>query len=486
MARVFEERFGALRRGETGPGSSSVADRRSAQELASQYNKLKESGLPLDTMKLMLNEDLSALSEDAGHILKNNERLGRYALYVSNLERTNKELGVKMENLMAESTRIKADHESEKEEWSAERSQMQQKLVMADMQVAEAKQRQEQLEGDMKELKEGPGGVNDLKDRAAALEDQNKALADGVDELRDLCKENGIAVPKHLSPQALGAAGKREAAIKQFGPGFERVADAATSNADAARISLRVSALQSKGIEPPVDEAVMDEMLGESLTADELKALTSSVNSHAIEALAARGIAPKTFGHQVGDLVRSHCTAEERSGLHAACLAREAEALASRGVRPPIDPSAISKALSRALSPTELEALYAHDMALRQQMLNTKGAPMKGGASETPAAVEKALKKALSPAELESLEATVVAGHLKVLAERSVLVPHDEEAFKALLTKTLGAQEVASLHEQCLADKVKMLREKKVSIPADEAALLVQRSRRCRPRSTRR
>mgnify|MGYP001299177378 CR=1 FL=1 len=29
----------------------------------------------------------------------------------------------------------------EKEEWSAERSQMQQKLVMADMQVAEAKQR---------------------------------------------------------------------------------------------------------------------------------------------------------------------------------------------------------------------------------------------------------------------------------------------------------------------------------------------------------
>ena len=36
---------------------------------------LKEHGMPLDSMKLVLNEDLSALNEDASHVLSLNERL---------------------------------------------------------------------------------------------------------------------------------------------------------------------------------------------------------------------------------------------------------------------------------------------------------------------------------------------------------------------------------------------------------------------------
>ena len=57
--------------------------------------------MPLDSMKLVLNEDLSALNEDASHVLSLNERLTRYALYVSQLECSTKELGAQVETYMA-------------------------------------------------------------------------------------------------------------------------------------------------------------------------------------------------------------------------------------------------------------------------------------------------------------------------------------------------------------------------------------------------
>ena len=56
-----------------------LTKRRTDAEIKEEYSKLKEAGMPLESMKLVLNDDLSALNEDASHVLNLNERLTRYA-----------------------------------------------------------------------------------------------------------------------------------------------------------------------------------------------------------------------------------------------------------------------------------------------------------------------------------------------------------------------------------------------------------------------
>ena len=86
---------------------------------------------------------------------------------------------------------------------------------------------------------------------------RGKTLEGANNELRKIMEDNGIAVPKHLSAAALNAAGRREAFANMHGAPAERMLDAAVANSDSARIALRVAALQDKGIEIPVDEAVI-------------------------------------------------------------------------------------------------------------------------------------------------------------------------------------------------------------------------------------
>ena len=60
-------------REETGPPT--LTKRRTEAEIKEEYDVLKGAGLPLQSMKLVLNEDLGALNEDASHVLDLNERL---------------------------------------------------------------------------------------------------------------------------------------------------------------------------------------------------------------------------------------------------------------------------------------------------------------------------------------------------------------------------------------------------------------------------
>ena len=128
--------------------------RRSDAELSAQYGKLRESGLPLDTMKLVSNEDLSALSEDAGQLLTLNERLGRYALYVSNLERSNKELGSKVESLIVECDGLKVEHEEKRGAWEKEKRGLMEQVASLEMRVSESEIRSEQAEAVRKNLED--------------------------------------------------------------------------------------------------------------------------------------------------------------------------------------------------------------------------------------------------------------------------------------------------------------------------------------------
>ena len=139
--------------GETAPGGPVwLQSRRSDAELSAQYGKLKDSGLPLDTMKLVNNEDLHALNEDAGQILTLNERLGRYALYVSNLERSNKELGMNMENLMAELAALRAEFEEAKNGWGRERGELMAKLGAMEMELADSNLKVEAMKIEAQEM----------------------------------------------------------------------------------------------------------------------------------------------------------------------------------------------------------------------------------------------------------------------------------------------------------------------------------------------
>ena len=63
---AYPWRNSSVDEGETAPGGPDVpparlSSRRSDAEIKEEYSKLREAGMPLDSMKLVLNEDLSAV-----------------------------------------------------------------------------------------------------------------------------------------------------------------------------------------------------------------------------------------------------------------------------------------------------------------------------------------------------------------------------------------------------------------------------------------
>ena len=123
-------------REETGPPT--LTKRRTEAEIKEEYDVLKGAGLPLQSMKLVLNEDLGALNEDASHVLDLNERLTRYALYVSELERANKELGLSWEAQKSEMAQMRVDHAEAQEAFGEERAQLVGQAAVAEAKTSEA------------------------------------------------------------------------------------------------------------------------------------------------------------------------------------------------------------------------------------------------------------------------------------------------------------------------------------------------------------
>ena len=242
---------------ETAPGGPDsmpprLEKRRTDAEIKEEYGRLKEAGMPLESMKLVLNEDLSALNEDATHVLGLNERLTRYALYVSQLERSNKELGAQVETLMAQLATAKNEFETATLAFNEERAGLLGKVAGAEAQVADSLLKVEAAEKQTATVKRDLQRSSDGKQ---AAESRVKTMEGAAEELRQIMVDNGIAVPKHLAATALAASSKRDAFASMHGGAAERMLDAAIANSDSARIALRVAALQDKGIEPPVDGA---------------------------------------------------------------------------------------------------------------------------------------------------------------------------------------------------------------------------------------
>ena len=395
---------------DTAPGGPAwLQSRRSDAELSAQYGKLKDSGLPLDTMKLVNNEDLHALNEDAGQILTLNERLGRYALYVSNLERSNKELGMNMENLMSELAALRAEFNEAKAGWGKERGELMAKMGAVEMELADAGLKMEAMKIEAQEMQ------NKVDEGAAAAEmaaAEAKTLQGACDEFRDLLQEAGgddYVIPKHLSSGALGAAGKRAGfASIHGGADFERLLDAAIANSDAARIALRVSMLMSKGLQPPVDMAVLLEMLVECLSAEEV----------------------------------SHSRARLRPSLRPS-LNPLTKCSAHLG---PTHIDIQSLPPSRPSFPLLLRQLRILQATVNQIAIDALASHMRGGSA---AATEDELlvqcKDALPPEEYEEVVSRMTHEKMAALARKGRQVPVDEAKLQELLESVLTENELAQL-----------------------------------------
>ena len=105
---------------ETGAGpaaapSSSGVVKKTPEQLQEELDRLKEAGVPLDSMKLVSNADLNALAGDTTRVFGLNERLARYAMYVAQLEQRNQQLGDQVEGLQMELSGERDDHAASKE-----------------------------------------------------------------------------------------------------------------------------------------------------------------------------------------------------------------------------------------------------------------------------------------------------------------------------------------------------------------------------------
>ena len=146
---------------------------------------LKSAGMPLEGMKLVLNEDVDAINEDATHVLTLNERLTRYALYVSQLERSNKELGAQVETMMAALAAEKQAQKDAQLSFDEERGELLGKVAAAEAQTAVALQKVDEA------LDKGGASQKDLEraNEAKRLADARvKTMEGACDELRQICE----------------------------------------------------------------------------------------------------------------------------------------------------------------------------------------------------------------------------------------------------------------------------------------------------------
>ena len=253
----------SFREDETGPGTS--ASRQGSMESYDyyqqqpddgpktvlhemhQYSLLRERNMPLDTMKLFPNEDFSALDEDAGHVFNLNERLSRYALYVSQLEGNNRSMITQIETLSAQVVVVRQENDDLKKASEAERvALLAKEAAAAALQVDTASK----LDAALKEIGRLKSELERERETCKLAESRALVLDSAGDDLRKLARKNNVDVPKDLTKAALigKAVGKGHSAAA------ERMLDAAIANADSARLAIRVAALHDRGFDPPVDE----------------------------------------------------------------------------------------------------------------------------------------------------------------------------------------------------------------------------------------
>ena len=194
--------------------ASGIVGRKTTEQLQEELNRLKEAGMPLETMKLVSNADLNALAGDTSRVFGLNERLARYAVYVGQLELRTEQLGQEVQALQKELADERRSHVASNSAAEDERRDLLNRVAAVEVNYQEALRKVDERRAAEMQL------AQQLSDAKRAVEvkeaDLQSATArartaeEAADKLRTQVEEAGKKVPAELTAVGMGQTVRKE------------------------------------------------------------------------------------------------------------------------------------------------------------------------------------------------------------------------------------------------------------------------------------
>ncbi|KOO30228.1 hypothetical protein Ctob_004352 [Chrysochromulina tobinii] len=436
---------------ETAPSGPARPTMRTPATLAVELNKLKDSGVPLSSMKLVPNSDIEALQGDATRVLGLNERLARYVTYVAQLEKTNKELGERNEVLSFALDAERAEKTATMQKFVAEKSDLVSRITAAERlhEVVTAK-----LDEAKRELAEAAQDKAQDKARVDAWKKKAQSAEDVSQKLRDVMRDRGVPVPNELNPSAIAAAQRKQSFAANMKEAIGAVGGGGGGGGRGGGGGARESGVGSAA------GGGVGRQSGGGSSQDVLK-LQAEAEAKANEA-EVKAMEAKAMRERVGELQAQLTNGTITSEGH-----EELERQEKRDLHIPVDEPAMEEQLRSRFSPEQLASLLADDIDKAIKMLG-------GEAIDIPyddAAIETQLRKLLPPAEFEALRSNEVAAEMRALAKHFVPLPINalDGKLEEVIKRSLSIPELQLLDRLELGMRVMKLREhaNKGGLPSD-------------------
>ena len=437
---------------ETAPSGPARPTMRTPATLAAELNKLKDSGVPLSSMKLVPNSDIEALQGDASRVLGLNERLARYVTYVAQLEKTNKELGERNEVLSFALDAERAEHTATEQKFFAEKSDLVSRITAAERlhEVVTAK-----LDDVKRELAEAAQVKAQDKARVDAWKKKAQSAEDVSQKLRDVMRDQGVPVPNELNPSAIAAAQRKESFAANMKEAIGAVGGGGGGGGGGgARESGVGSAAGGDGVGRWSGGGSSQDV--RKLQA-EAKAKANEAEAKAMEAKEVR----VRVGELQAQLTNGTITPEGRKELE-----RQEVQL---------------KQLNEAAD----EAVVAAQMAAQAVLSAISGAGGAGGAGSMGSGAGRLTDWFNSPsyssdcermfdAAMAAAERARLDTRIRTLQKRDLHIPVDEPAMEEQLRSRFSSEQLASLLADDIDKAIKMLGGEAIDIPYDDVAIETQ------------
>ena len=437
---------------ETAPSGPARPTMRTPATLAAELNKLKDSGVPLSSMKLVPNSDIEALQGDASRVLGLNERLARYVTYVAQLEKTNKELGERNEVLSFALDAERAEHTATEQKFFAEKSDLVSRITAAERlhEVVTAK-----LDDVKRELAEAAQVKAQDKARVDAWKKNAQSAEDVSQKLRDVMRDQGVPVPNELNPSAIAAAQRKESFAANMKEAIGAVGGGGGGGGGGgARESGVGSAAGGDGVGRWSGGGSSQDV--RKLQA-EAKAKANEAEAKAMEAKAVHA----RVGELQAQLTNGTITPEGRKELE------------------------LQEVQLKQLNEAADEAVVAAQMAAQAVLSAISGAGGAGGAGSMGSGAGRLTDWFNSPsyssdcermfdAAMAAAERARLDTRIRTLQKRDLHIPVDEPAMEEQLRSRFSPEQLASLLADDIDKAIKMLGGEAIDIPYDDVAIETQ------------
>ena len=437
---------------ETAPSGPARPTMRTPATLAAELNKLKDSGVPLSSMKLVPNSDIEALQGDASRVLGLNERLARYVTYVAQLEKTNKELGERNEVLSFALDAERAEHTATEQKFFAEKSDLVSRITAAERlhEVVTAK-----LDDVKRELAEAAQVKAQDKARVDAWKKKAQSAEDVSQKLRDVMRDQGVPVPNELNPSAIAAAQRKESFAANMKEAIGAVGGGGGGGGGGgARESGVGSAAGGDGVGRRSGGGSSQDV--RKLQA-EAKAKANEAEAKAMEAKAVHA----RVGELQAQLTNGTITLEGRKELE------------------------LQEVQLKQLNEAADEAVVAAQMAAQAVLSAISGAGGAGGAGSMGSGAGRLTDWFNSPsyssdcermfdAAMAAAERARLDTRIRTLQKRDLHIPVDEPAMEEQLRSRFSPEQLASLLADDIDKAIKMLGGEAIDIPYDDVAIETQ------------